>query len=67
MFNVRFTDLGLIEYKDAWDIQQKHFDLISKNKLKNRKRTSDQQVLVENRLYFCEHPHVYTLGKHGCK
>jgi len=65
MFNVRFTDLGLIEYKDAWDIQQKHFDLISKNKLKNRKRTSDQQVLVENRLYFCEHPHVYTLGKHG--
>ena len=65
MFNVRFTDLGLIEYKSAWDIQQEHFDLISENKLKNRKKPVDKQVLVENRLYFCEHPHVYTLGKHG--
>jgi len=65
MFKVRFKDLGLIEYKKAWDIQQQHFDLISKNKLENRNKPTDQQVLVENRLYFCEHPHVYTLGKHG--
>ena len=65
MFRVRFSDLGLIEYKAAWDIQQNHFDLISENKLKNRKSTSDQKVIIENRLFFCEHPHVYTLGKHG--
>ncbi len=65
MFRVQYTDLGLIEYKEAWDIQQQHFDLISENKLENRKRTSDQKVLIENRLFFCEHPHVYTLGKHG--
>ena len=65
MFRVQYKDLGLIEYKEAWDIQQQHFDLISKNKLENRKRPVDQKVLVENRLYFCEHPHVYTLGKHG--
>jgi len=65
MFKVRFTDLGLIDYKRAWDIQQSHFDLISENKLKNRKRPENQQVSIENRLYFCEHPHVYTLGKHG--
>jgi lipoyl(octanoyl) transferase len=65
MFKVNFTDLGLIEYKSAWDIQQQHFDLISENKLINRKRAKNEQVSVENRLYFCEHPHVYTLGKHG--
>ena len=65
MFKVRFKDLGLIEYKKAWDIQQQHFDLISKHKLDNRNKPADQQVLIENRLYFCEHPHVYTLGKHG--
>jgi lipoyl(octanoyl) transferase len=65
MFKVRYTDLGLIEYKKAWDIQQNHFDLISENKLKNRKRPENQQVSIENRLFFCEHPHVYTLGKHG--
>lgn len=65
MFNVRYIDLGLIEYKAAWDIQQEHFDLISKNKLENRNRLDDEQVLVENRIFLCEHPHVYTLGKHG--
>ena len=65
MFKVRFTDLGLIDYKTAWDIQQQHFDLISATKLANRKRSDIERVLVENRLYFCEHPHVYTLGKHG--
>jgi lipoyl(octanoyl) transferase len=65
MFNVRYIDLGLIEYKAAWDIQQAHFDLISKNKLENRNKQEDEQVLVENRIFFCEHPHVYTLGKHG--
>jgi len=65
MFKVRFTDLGLIEYKTAWDIQQEHFDLISETKLKNRKKSNDDRVLIENRLYFCEHPHVYTLGKNG--
>jgi len=65
MVKVRFTDLGLIEYKKAWDIQQEHFDLISENKLKNRKKPLEQQVAIENKLFFCEHPHVYTLGKHG--
>ena len=65
MVKVRFTDLGLIEYKKAWDIQQEHFDLISENKLKNRKKPLEQQVTIENKLFFCEHPHVYTLGKHG--
>ena len=65
MFRVQYTDLGLIEYKKAWDIQQQHFDLISKNKLDNRNIPIDQRVIIENRLFFCEHQHVYTLGNNG--
>lgn len=65
MPKVRFIDLGLIPYKEAWDIQQKHFDLLSDAKLKNRKLPENKRIKVENHLYFCEHPHVYTLGRHG--
>lgn len=65
MFNVRFTDLGLIPYKEAWDKQQKHFDAITHHKLAARKSETPQLTKPENQLFFCEHPHVYTLGKHG--
>jgi lipoyl(octanoyl) transferase len=65
MFKVRFQDLGTISYKEAWDLQQKQFDAISAFKLKQRNAPGTPLSKPKNTLYFCDHPHVYTLGKHG--
>jgi lipoyl(octanoyl) transferase len=60
-----FEDLGLIEYKHAWDYQEKCFNEIIETKLYNR--SNEDQKTIVNRLLFCEHPHVYTLGKSGAQ
>lgn len=60
MEQVLFRDLGLIEYGDAWSYQENLF-----NKLIAQKKSNDPSVKKENYLMFCEHPHVYTLGKSG--
>ncbi len=60
---VKFHDLGLIDYKECWDYQEKLFNEILKLKSENRKRGIKK--LTENHLIFCEHDHVYTLGKSG--
>ncbi len=62
---VNFQHLGLIDYKKAWDYQEKLFAEISGIKLDNRKRPEDSQISTPNYLLFCQHPHVYTLGKSG--
>ena len=56
---VSLRDLGLIDYQEAWSIQEKFFNSIIKEKL-NRNNSP-----IEYNLLFCEHPHVYTLGKSG--
>jgi lipoyl(octanoyl) transferase len=61
-----FEDIGLIEYKHAWDYQEKCFNEIIDTKLYNRDHNGEQKEVV-NRLIFCEHPHVYTLGKSGAQ
>jgi lipoyl(octanoyl) transferase len=63
MVKVVFQDLGQIDYKEAWDYQEKLFDQIIAVKRKNRK----EEIHLETQSYllFCEHPHVYTLGKSG--
>lgn len=48
--NLLYTDLGLIDYKDAWDLQKHTFEL------RHQKKISDI-------IYLLEHPHTYTLGK----
>jgi lipoyl(octanoyl) transferase len=62
---VHFRDLGLIDFKEAWDFQQHLFDQTVEQKFSNRKRSEDEQVETKNYLLFCEHPPVYTLGKSG--
>ena len=62
---VQFKDLGLIDYKKCWDYQEALFDKIVKTKRKNRKENINSET--KNHLIFCEHPHVYTLGKSGDK
>ena len=58
-------DLGLIDYKEAWDYQTTLFEKILEVKTANRTLPEEHQLLTENFLLFCQHPHVYTLGKSG--
>ncbi len=62
---VVFKDLGLIDYKKCWDFQEELFRSILNIKSINRKTGSE--TATHNYLIFCEHPHVYTLGKSGNK
>jgi len=63
MPKVIFRDLGLIDYKKAWDYQERIFSKIVETKSANRKNNTNNPT--DNYLLFCEHPHVYTLGKSG--
>ena len=47
---LKYCDLGLISYKEAWDIQYEIFNLRIKNE-------------IDDVLLLLEHPHTYTLGK----
>lgn len=58
-------DLGLIDYKEAWDYQTKLFNEILQVKAANRDLSNNEQQTTNNYILFCEHPHVYTLGKTG--
>jgi len=69
---VSLEDWGLIDYKEAWDKQEELFSrtVNLKIELRNRQAGSegdefDVGTLTPNYLVFCEHPHVYTLGKSG--
>lgn len=67
MQKVKYTDLGLMDYKEAWDYQENLFSGIVKTKVDNRSLPDNQQQPTNNYLLFCEHPHVYTLGNTGDK
>tara|TARA_B100001115_G_scaffold183137_1_gene181111 strand:- start:2185 stop:2871 length:687 start_codon:yes stop_codon:yes gene_type:complete len=60
-----FRDLGLIDYQEAWDYQEQLFQETVDRKFQNRKLPEAEQKPTQNYLLFCEHPHVYTLGKSG--
>lgn len=62
---VQFQDLGLIDYQEAWDYQEKIFAETLSVKTQNRTLADEEKVLTPNLLLFCQHPHVYTLGKSG--
>lgn len=50
-------------YKEAWDYQESLFREVVDAKQENRR--SGDPLPTPNFLLFCEHPHVYTLGKSG--
>jgi lipoyl(octanoyl) transferase len=64
---VIFEDLGIINYKSAWDYQEilvkKNVDI--KAAVRNQPSTINHQLTTLNHLLFCEHLPVYTLGKSG--
>ena len=61
---VEIQDLGLKDYKETWDYQEKLFQEILEIKSQNRKSETNIKE-TPNYLLFVEHPHVYTLGKSG--
>ena len=54
----KFIDLGISEYGKTCEIQEKYHNELINNKLSGK--NIDTSYLI-----FCEHPHVYTLGKSG--
>ena len=60
---VIIKNLGKIDYKKCWDYQEFLFSETLKQKSNNRKNNTS--IKTKNYLVFCEHPHVYTLGKSG--
>ena len=56
-------NLGLIDYKEAWDIQEQYFK--STIDCKIARRDDHSLPLPQNYLLFCEHPNVFTIGKSG--
>ena len=53
-----FCDLGVMEYRTAWELQERLFNRVIAQKKAN-------EIATDNYLLCCEHPHVYTLGKSG--
>lgn len=59
MADFNYNDLGLKDYKECWDYQEKLLaDVV------NEKRSTGQPS-SKNHFIMVEHPHVYTLGKSG--
>jgi lipoyl(octanoyl) transferase len=76
MVTVKKIELGTINFKQAWDYQEKLFAKNVELKFAHRQkelsipstvdsRQSTEKPNTTNHLLFCEHPHVYTLGKSG--
>lgn len=61
---VELMDAGLMDYKKAWDIQEKLNQQNVQIKL-NQRKIPDFKEDTKHTLIFCEHPPVYTLGKSG--
>ena len=59
MAQFNYIDLGLKDYNECWDYQEKQFsELISEKRAIGKPTDKNHFLLVE-------HPHVYTLGKSG--
>lgn len=48
--NLVYTDLEIVDYQEAWDLQHSVFNARLKNE-------------IDDQLFLLEHPHTYTLGK----
>ena len=54
-----------MDYQQAWDYQTNLFQSVIDVKVQNRSLPGHEQHTTNNYLLFCEHPHVFTLGKSG--
>lgn len=63
---VTFQDLGSADYKKTWEYQEEIFNKILAEKFANT-AGNERSGSSAGYLLFCEHPHVYTLGKSGAE
>ncbi len=63
MQHIYLQDLGLMDYKQTWDLQEQLFG--ENIKIKQQNKNKNVKLLTKNHFLFVEHPHVYTLGKSG--
>ena len=61
---VQYIDCGNISYEKAWKLQTELLEEKSAQKIFNRNHPGEEKE-ISNHLLFCEHNHVYTLGKSG--
>ena len=64
-YSVKYEDIGLKDYKETWDFQEKIFQKLVGNKKNGSGAHSGSEKRDHGTLIFVEHPHVYTLGKSG--
>lgn len=64
-YSVLYQDIGVRDYKEVWEIQEKIFEGLIGSKLQEQQGNSDKENSGSGTLIFVEHPHVYTLGKSG--
>jgi lipoyl(octanoyl) transferase len=62
---VFFQDLGLIDYKIAWSYQEQKLKELVMERDELKKAGKIDTIPQKQVFLFCEHPHVYTLGKSG--
>ena len=64
---VRYEEVSGITYQQAWDYQTEIHNALKANKVLWRDLDEDEKQTMrqEHSILFCEHSHVYTLGKSG--
>ncbi len=65
MPTVLFQDLQTIEYGEAWAYQERRLQDALERKRARFAGETGLHTAPQHHLLFCEHPHVYTLGKNG--
>jgi lipoyl(octanoyl) transferase len=64
-YSVLYQDIGIKDYKEAWDLQEKVFRKIISRKIALQENNPVDEPAQPGTLILVEHPHVYTLGKSG--
>ena len=64
---VQFEDLGMLDYKSAWEYQEKLLqeNLLVKKSVQSKDEKHSLSETTNHYLLFVEHPPVYTMGKSG--
>lgn len=66
---VEFRHLGLMPYRQAWDLQEamlsENLNIKKRNRDRELAHSSEAPERTQSSLLFCEHPAVFTLGKSG--
>lgn len=64
-YSVLYQDIGIKDYKEAWDLQENVFRKIISRKIALHENNPVDVPAQPGTLILVEHPHVYTLGKSG--